>query len=254
MRKLLAAIVLALALAGCGTAAETASQREQQPPPAAKKGGEEVDLDPALVARERSKTKTPKRAPGSRAQVVNAVRPGQASEEETVKPSSGSSGGRGQSDASLREDIKLFQRYLASIPPATGRVAKVISSGEAMAPFDAPPIVADVIGAANQIARTPYRWGGGHGAWRDKGYDCSGSISFALAAAGLVDSPMTSGVFARWGAPGPGKWITIYANEGHAFMTVAGLRFDTSGLKAGTRWQKASRSTAGFVMRHPPGL
>jgi cell wall-associated NlpC family hydrolase len=244
-------LLAALLLAGCGTPVETADKPAAKP---AAKQGEDVDLDPALVARERKKVKAPARAPGSRAQVVNAVPPGQASEEETLKPSKGSESARGQTDASIRRDLKLFQSYLSTIPPATGKVAKVISSGEAMAPFDAPPVIADVIGAANQIARTPYRWGGGHSAWRDKGYDCSGSVSFALAAAGLVDSPLTSGLFMRWGAAGPGKWITVYANAGHAWMTVAGLRFDTSGLKAGTRWQKASRSTAGFVMRHPPGL
>jgi cell wall-associated NlpC family hydrolase len=243
-------VAAALLLAGCGTVDDTRTQ------PGSKhvsKSGDEVNLDPALVARERSKVKTPKQAARTRAQVVNAVPPGQASEEEP-KPSVGRESARGQTDAQIRRDIKLFQSYLSTIPPATGKVAKVISSGEAMAPFDAPPVISDVIGAANQIAKTPYRWGGGHGAWRDKGYDCSGSVSFALAAAGLVDSPLTSGLFMRWGAPGPGRWITIYANEGHAFMTVAGLRFDTSGLRAGTRWQKAPRSTAGFVRRHPPGL
>jgi cell wall-associated NlpC family hydrolase len=244
------AAVCALA-AGCGQA----PQSKTAAPVAPSKQGADVDLDPALIARERAKVKTPAAGnAASRAQVVNAVPPGQASEQETLKPSTGRESARGQTDASIRRDLKLFQGYLSTIPPATGKVAKVISSGEAMAPFDAPPIIADVIGAANQIARTPYRWGGGHSAWRDKGYDCSGSVSFALAAAGLVDSPLTSGLFMRWGAAGPGRWITIYANEGHAFMTVAGLRFDTSGLRAGTRWQKAPRSTAGFVRRHPPGL
>ena len=117
-------------------------------------------------------------------------------------------------------------------------------------------MVAAVIQAGNQIARTPYKWGGGHGAWADTGYDCSGSVSIALAGAGLLSSPLDYTGFERWGAAGPGRWITVYANSVHAFMVVAGLRFDTSGRSGplGTRWQPAMRSTAGFVARHPPGL
>jgi cell wall-associated NlpC family hydrolase len=127
--------------------------------------------------------------------------------------------------------------------------------GSAIAPDDAPDIVKRVILAGNAIAKFPYKWGGGHGAWRDNGYDCSGSVSFALAAAGLLDRPLTSGLFTRYGAAGPGDWITIYANDGHVFMIVAGLRFDTSGQgRAGTRWQEAPRTVAGFAVRHIDGL
>jgi hypothetical protein len=89
----------------------------------------------------------------------------------------------------------------------------------------------------------------------DTAYDCSGSVSFALAAAGFIDSPMDSTALARFGKPGPGRWVTIYANAGHAFMTVAGLRFDTSGRDVGgSRWQDRTRPVAGFTVRHPPGL
>jgi hypothetical protein len=131
----------------------------------------------------------------------------------------------------------------------------VLPDGRAVAPRDAPQIVRDVINAGNVIAKTPYLWGGGHGSWSSVGYDCSGSVSFALAGAGLLDSPLTSGLLAKWGAAGPGHWITIYANAGHVFMFVAGLRFDTGGLGGnGTRWQPTLRSTAGFVARHPEGL
>jgi cell wall-associated NlpC family hydrolase len=120
--------------------------------------------------------------------------------------------------------------------------------------------VATIIRAANQVARKPYVYGGGHGrfageTFTDSAYDCSGSISYALASAGYIESPMVSGALARWGRAGPGKWVTIYANDGHAFMVVAGLRFDTSGRQiTGTRWQDEGRSVAGFVVRHPPGL
>ena len=114
--------------------------------------------------------------------------------------------------------------------------------------------VARVVAAATQIATTPYVWGGGHGG-ASGGYDCSGSISYALAAGGLLSSPLDSTGFMSWGDPGPGQHITVYANAGHAFMIVDGRRFDTSNLSGGgTRWTSASRSTAGFVARHPPGL
>jgi hypothetical protein len=112
-----------------------------------------------------------------------------------------------------------------------------------------------MIEAGNVIARSPYKWGGGHGKWTDNGYDCSGSVSFVLASAGYLESPLASGPLMSWGEPGPGKWVTIYAHAGHVWMTVAGIRFDTSGARVtGSRWQNEMRSTAGFVARHPRGL
>ena len=132
----------------------------------------------------------------------------------------------------------------------------VEASGFARAPVNAPPAIKSVIAAGNTIARSPYLWGGGHGAWQDKGYDCSGSVSYALAAGGMLGYTQTSGQLMNWGVPGPGRWLTIYANEGHVFMYVAGLRFDTSG-RAGdhaSRWQLATRTADGFVARHYPGL
>jgi cell wall-associated NlpC family hydrolase len=115
-------------------------------------------------------------------------------------------------------------------------------------------VVGRVVAAANQIATTPYVWGGGHGG-ASGGYDCSGSVSYALAAGGLLSSPLDSTGFMSWGDAGPGRRITVYANAGHAFMFVDGRRFDTSALSGGgTRWTSAGRSTAGFVARHPPGL
>ncbi|MEA2143912.1 MAG: peptidoglycan DL-endopeptidase RipB [Solirubrobacteraceae bacterium] len=133
--------------------------------------------------------------------------------------------------------------------------ADVLKNGIALPPIEAPEEVRLIIEAGNQIARTPYLWGGGHGKWLDHGYDCSGSVSFALANAGLLAGPQTSGALQGWGAPGTGKWITVYANSGHVFMVVAGVRFDTSGnRKTGSRWQSDMRSTGGFVARHPRGL
>jgi len=115
--------------------------------------------------------------------------------------------------------------------------------------------VAQMIAAGNRIQSTPYIYGGGHGSFEDSGYDCSGSVSYVLHGAGLLDSPLASGGFMSWGEPGPGKRVTIYANAGHAYMVIDGRRFDTSGASAaGTRWQPNDRSSAGYVAVHPPGL
>ncbi len=112
-----------------------------------------------------------------------------------------------------------------------------------------------MIQAGNGIARTPYIWGGGHGKWLDKGYDCSGSVSFVLASAGLLSGHADVGPADVFGQPGPGKWVTIYASAGHVFLEVAGIRFDTGAQSVtGSRWAGDGRSTAGFVARHPAGL
>jgi cell wall-associated NlpC family hydrolase len=133
--------------------------------------------------------------------------------------------------------------------------AVVLKGGIALPPIEAPQPVHDIIEAGNSIARTPYLWGGGHGKWLDKGYDCSGSISYALANGGLLSGPLDSGRLMSWGAPGRGKWVTIYTNPTHVYMVVAGVRFDTSGQRVtGSRWQSTMRPGAGFVARHPPGL
>ena len=131
----------------------------------------------------------------------------------------------------------------------------VDTGGMVQPPPGAPPAVAQVIAAGNAIATLPYIYGGGHASFQANGYDCSGSVSYALAAAGLVSSPMVSGDFENWGDPGPGRWITIYANADHVWMTVAGWRFDTVALaEGGTRWAQGGGEFSGFVVRHPPGL
>ena len=144
-------------------------------------------------------------------------------------------------------------------PSRVGRTditkATALPNGVALPPLDAPEEVKQIIEAGNIIARSPYKWGGGHGKWIDDGYDCSGSVSFALAAAGLLGGPLASGPLMNWGEPGRGKWVTIYTHPGHVFMEVAGIRFDTSNARVtGSRWGNDMRSTSGFVARHPPGL
>jgi peptidoglycan hydrolase-like protein with peptidoglycan-binding domain len=118
-----------------------------------------------------------------------------------------------------------------------------------------PIAVRRVIAAGNQIAHAPYRFGGGHASFQDSGYDCSGSVSYALHGAGLLDSPLDSGQLMSYGDPGPGRWISIYAHGSHTYMVVRGRRFDTTGATTtGSRWQWEQRSSAGYTVRHPPGL
>jgi peptidoglycan hydrolase-like protein with peptidoglycan-binding domain len=138
-------------------------------------------------------------------------------------------------------------------PPAelpAGSKATVNKDGLAAAPADAPQVVKDIIAAGNRIASKPYRYGGGHGRWNDTGYDCSGSVSYALHGGGLLNTQLDSTSFMSWGKTGYGKWISIFANSGHAYMVVAGLRFDTSGANP-SRWQSAKRSPQGYTIRHP---
>jgi len=138
---------------------------------------------------------------------------------------------------------------------APGDIAQIGPDGLAIAPATAPDPVKAIIAAGNQIASKPYKYGGGHGKWNDSGYDCSGSVSYALHGAGLLDEALASGDFESWGDAGPGQWVTIYAKGSHAYMVVAGIRFDTSGrTKNGTRWQSDMRSTSGYTAVHPPGL
>jgi hypothetical protein len=133
--------------------------------------------------------------------------------------------------------------------------AYIDSNGLAVAPASAPEEVKEIIAAGNAIATKPYKYGGGHGRWRDSGYDCSGSVSYALHGADLLDAALDSTGFMRWGDRGRGDWVTIYTNRSHAYMTVAGLRFDTSARRqTGNRWTDEIRSARGFTARHPEGL
>jgi hypothetical protein len=137
-----------------------------------------------------------------------------------------------------------------------GDSTAILLTGVALPPPDAPEAVKGAINAANQIIGRPYVWGGGHASFYSQGYDCSGSVSFALFGGGLIPRPLTSGELEHWGAPGPGRWITVYANATHTFAEIAGLRWDTVGDAQGTgpRWHLAGTDTSGFVVRHPPGL
>ena len=136
--------------------------------------------------------------------------------------------------------------------------ARLLPGGRAVAPPSAPPAVKAMIEAANRIRSRPYKWGGGHGKWNDRGYDCSGSVSYVMHAAGLLEWPLDSTGFMRWGGGGAGSWVRIYANKEHVFAVIAGLRWDTSytddGDRSGPGWSEEMRSTRGFRLRHPLGL
>lgn len=162
------------------------------------------------------------------------------------------------SDAEIARELKQMEAVQRK-QAATGGNGHGITlepDGTAKVAPGVPEVIARIVAGANAIAKYPYVYGGGHASFVDTAYDCSGSLSYALAAGGLLTAPKTSGELARTGAVGPGKWITIYANEGHTFMYVDGLRYDTSGRGGplGTRWSTAPRSLKGFVVRHPPGL
>jgi hypothetical protein len=145
-------------------------------------------------------------------------------------------------------------------PTAPGGTAQLLPTGKALPPANAPRQIRKAIKAGNRIHKKPYIWGGGHRAFKSSGYDCSGAVSYVLHAAGLLPSPLSSGPLMTWGAPGTGSWITVYANRSHAWMTVAGLRFDTSAVGeslnqgSGPRWRASMRSGAGYSVRYPPGF
>ena len=146
-------------------------------------------------------------------------------------------------------------------PAPSGSTAALNPDGSAAAPAGAPRPVRKAINAANRIRTKPYVWGGGHAKWKSRGYDCSGAVSYVLHAAGLLRRPMVSGALGtRWGAPGIGQWITVFGSPSHAYMIVAGLRFDTSqagdllSQSSGPRWRTSLREAGGYSSRFSPGL
>ena len=252
-----AALVGATALAACGATGETAvsggaaqktANAAVKAPGAAKraaaKSAASGEIDPTAPL------------PKSHARLVSPVA-GQTSDSGSAPAAVASSG----NDMSLPKptgpatDTKQSASDTGGVHGLQANKATALPNGVALPPLEAPQAVMDIIRAGNTIARTPYIWGGGHGSFKDKGFDCSGSVSYALYAAGLISGSATSGQLMSWGKPGHGRWITVYANGGHTFMEVAGIRFDTSGQRVtGSRWQNEFRPTAGFAVRHPPGL
>ena len=148
------------------------------------------------------------------------------------------------------------KRVYTATHPVGGVESALLLNRTALAPVSAPDPIRQMISAANLIVGQPYEWGGGHGSFQSKGYDCSGAVSYALAGAGLLRAPLTSGQFMGYGIPGAGRWLTIYANSGHVYAVIAGLRWDTVGdtRGSGPRWHPFDAYPQGFVARHLPGL
>jgi hypothetical protein len=238
--------ICALVLAGCGAEAPD-PERE------AGVGGGQVAVADAEPARDDAAQLPP--LPDERSPRVVEPEAGIAGEVDDDDPATGIAE---SGDPPKPSAPASSTRRRGAVPAAIDgslRKATALSNGVALPPLEAPVEVLKVIEAGNAIARSPYKWGGGHGRFLDDGYDCSGSVSFALYAAGLIEGSRTSGGLMSWGRPGKGKWITIYTNPGHVYMVVAGIRFDTSGARqTGSRWQNDLRSTSGYVARHPPGL
>jgi peptidoglycan hydrolase-like protein with peptidoglycan-binding domain len=162
---------------------------------------------------------------------------------------------RANGRASRAEQRMVRARAGAAAPAPSTDKAYLTPDGLAVAPASAPDEVKAIIEAGNAIATKPYKYGGGHGRWNDSGYDCSGSLSYVLHAAGLLDRALDSTDFMSWGERGRGTWVTIRTNPSHAYMIVAGLRFDTSARKqTGNRWTEEMRSARGYRGRHPDGL
>ncbi len=167
------------------------------------------------------------------------------------------------SDADIRKELGEEEQAKAQERATQQRLLTPVAGGSSIGgsgtipiPADVPESVQRVIAGGNAIADFPYIWGGGHDAsFIANGYDCSGSVSYALAAGGLLNAPLVSGELAHWGEPGPGRWITIYANAGHTFMNVDGVWFDTAGRSGpySSRWLLSTPPLAGYAIRHPPG-
>jgi cell wall-associated NlpC family hydrolase len=167
------------------------------------------------------------------------------------------------SDAEVRSELSQMQAVERSAKQAQKHRLIPVPGGESISgsgalpiPASIPPVIQKVIAGANEIADFPYVFGGGHASFVDNAYDCSGSVSYALAAGGLLGSPETSGELESWGAPGPGRYITVYANAGHTYMYVDGVLYDTAGRSGvyASRWQVGAVDNSGFVARHYPGL
>ncbi len=234
--RLLAPSCVAIALAGCGVAGHQTGQE-------------------SLILHGHPQVVDPVAGQVSASASGAAASASSAGEEEPASVSVGSTAGS-QLPQPLSNSQILAELNRSGIS-ANPNEATLTPGGLAIAPANAPAAVVAAIEAGNEIAHLPYIWGGGHATYEDNGYDCSGSLSFMLAAAGLLNGTETSGELMSFGKPGPGKWISIYATNGHTFAVIAGLRFDTVALaETGTRWSNRppdEPDIAQFVVRHPAG-
>jgi hypothetical protein len=188
------------------------------------------------------------------APVAEAPEPQAPGDPSAIPPASAGTNGTKVPPLPIGSTAPIVAHSLSSV--GSGGPTTTLINGIALAPPSAPEPIKGAINAANTISATPYIWGGGHGSWFARGYDCSGAVSFALFGAGFLSSPLASGDLESWGAPGPGRWLTVYANAGHAYAVIAGLRWDTVGdaRGSGPRWHpNKNAESGGFVARHYPG-
>jgi cell wall-associated NlpC family hydrolase len=256
VRALAAAALLTLAVAGC---AQQAASTNPTSPSTTTKPASDVTPRPPSSEPQTSNAAEPQGHP----QVVEpevgaqAQAQAQASAGSSQQPSGVSVGSSSGSLASPVSNAQIREQLAQSGIAANPDQATLTPNGLAIAPINAPPIVQEIIAAGNQIAHLPYIYGGGHTTYVDTGYDCSGSISYVFDAAHLLTGSVVSGQLENWGDPGPGKWITVFANADHTFMIVAGLRFDTVALaETGSRWsdRPPDENVSTFAIRHPAGL
>ena len=254
MTTALAVCALGATGAGCGRQATATGAKD---PP-----GVQAASGPSIPVAPPSNVGTAASTPHAHPQAVEPVVGAAGAVQSSGAPAGDAAGvSVGPVSATLPQptsDAQIRQQLARSGMTASPDQATLTPAGLAVAPIGAPAAVQEVIAAGNTIARLPYRYGGGHMTYQDTAYDCSGSISYTFAAAHLLDHTVVSGDLENWGRPGPGKWITVFANAGHTFMYVAGLRFDTVALaETGSRWSARSADEPDlktFSVRHPAGL
>jgi cell wall-associated NlpC family hydrolase len=272
----LVAISALLALGGCGgsgggSGSDVAAVRsegpsriaEEQPPrpkhldvasPAQEARRVEEARRHARLSRPTRPQPAPRPRPAPEPPPAAEPEPAAGSSATGLPPASAGTNGSFKPPAS-GEYKKITPRTIGRLEEEGAAGLAVLLNGIALAPPNAPGPIKAAISGANEIVGRPYVWGGGHQSWYSAGYDCSGAVSYALGAAGLLSAPLDSTRLESWGDPGPGHWLTVYANAGHAYAVIAGLRFDTVGDARGTgpRWHAEGPYPQGFVARHPPG-
>lgn len=250
---LVAVCLGAAALLGCGGSGAQPALVAEAPPHGRSRIAEErpphpqppYDVAPAPRAR-RSKPAPPKPQPAPS---------GEAADPSSLPPASAGTNGS-YAPPAAGERAQITPRTMERLARQTESQSAVLLNGVALAPPSAPQRIKAAISAANQIIGRPYIWGGGHDSWYSRGYDCSGAVSYALAGGGFLQAPLDSSQLMHWDAPGRGRWLTVYANPGHAYAVIAGMRWDTVGdaRGSGPRWHPALPYPEGFVARHPPGF
>ncbi len=247
------ALLAAGALFGCGQAGSTSTLAEA-PAPGGNRIREEKPPHPQppydVIRRSSEQPPTPS-PPEPKPEPETEAKSSGAS---SIPPASAGTNGSFVPPKSA-DGKTITPRSMARLEPQAVGPSAVLLSGIALAPPSAPEAIKAAITAANTIVGRPYVWGGGHASWYSRGYDCSGAVSYALGGGGFLAAPLNSGQLQSWGEPGPGRWLTVYANAGHAYAVIAGLRWDTVGdaRGSGPRWHPAVAYPEGFVARHPPG-